>query len=77
MAFPSHKHILLGKFDRINITCSMSEKFPKNFQIETAHIIPILRYRGSYMSVRVLLNLLKELRKRNKIRGLPRFFFSF
>ena len=29
------------------------------------------RYRGSYMGVHVLLNLLNELGKRDKIRGLP------
>ena len=28
-------------------------------------------YRGSYMSAHVLLNLLNELRKRDKMRGLP------
>ena len=29
------------------------------------------RYRGSYMSAHVLFNLLNELRKRDKMRGLP------
>ena len=31
--------------------------------------------RGSYMSAHVLLNLLNELRKRDKMRGLPSIFF--
>ena len=35
------------------------------------------RYRGSYMSVRVLLNLFKELRKRDKKRGLLSNLFLF
>ena len=34
-------------------------------------------YRGSYMSAHVLLNLLKELRKRDKMRGLPRILSLF
>ena len=29
------------------------------------------KYKGSYMSAHVVLNLLKELRKRDKMRGLP------
>ena len=33
--------------------------------------------RGSYMSVHVLLNLLNELGKRDKMRGLPSFFILF
>ena len=33
--------------------------------------------RGSYMSVHVLLNLLKELRKRDKMRGLPSILSLF
>ena len=32
---------------------------------------PHPRYRGSYMSAHVLLNLLNELGKRDKMRGLP------
>ena len=32
--------------------------------------------RGSYMSIHVLLILLNELRKRDKMRGLPSFFFA-
>ena len=36
-------------------------------------------YRGSYMSAYVLLNLLNELGKRDKMRGLPsvRFYLSY
>ena len=34
-------------------------------------------YRGSYMSAHVLLNLLNELGKRDKMRGLPSIFISF
>ena len=37
----------------------------------------IFMYRGSYMSVHVLLNLLKELRKRDKMRGFPSILFIF
>ena len=33
--------------------------------------------RGSHMSVHVLLNLLKELRKRGKMRGLPCMLYFF
>ena len=36
-----------------------------------------LRYRGSYMSARVLLNLFNELRKSNKMRGLPSILSHF
>ena len=34
-------------------------------------------YRGSYMSAHVSLNLLNELRKRDKMRGLPTILFLF
>ena len=34
-------------------------------------------YRGSYMSANVLLNLLNELRKRDKMRGLPSILSLF
>ena len=34
-------------------------------------------YRGSYISAHVLLNLLNELGKRDKMRGLPRSIFVF
>ena len=36
-----------------------------------------LIYRGSYMSARVLLNLLNELGKRDKMRGLPSILSLF
>ena len=39
--------------------------------------MPGLLYRGSHMSVHVLLNLLNEFRKRDKMRGLPSIFISF
>ena len=35
------------------------------------------RYRGSYMSAHILLNLLNELGKRNKMRGLPSILSLF
>ena len=35
------------------------------------------RYRGSYMSAHVLLNLLNELGKRDKMRGLPSILSLF
>ena len=34
-------------------------------------------YRGSYMSVHILLNLLNELRKRDQMRGLPSILSFF
>ena len=37
----------------------------------------VMIYRGSYMSAYVLLSLLNELRKRNKMRGLPNILFLF
>ena len=37
----------------------------------------LVGYRGSYMSAHVLLNLLNELGKRDKMRGLPSIFISF
>ena len=45
------------------------------------HRKPVLRQqgvnRGSYMSAHVLLNLLNELRKRDKMRGLPSILSLF
>ena len=35
------------------------------------------KYRGSYMSAHVLLNLVNELRKRDKMRGLPSILSLF
>ena len=37
----------------------------------------VVTYRGSYMSAHVLLILLNESRKRNKMRGLPSIYFFF
>ena len=39
--------------------------------------LSILIHRGSYMSAHVLLNLLNELRKRNKMQGLPSILSLF
>ena len=39
--------------------------------------LPILRHRGSYMSAHVLLNLLNELGKRDKMRGLSSILSLF
>ena len=39
--------------------------------------IPQSLHRGSYMSAHVLMNLLNELRKSDKMRGLPSFLFFF
>ena len=39
--------------------------------------MPARIHRGSYRSAHVLLNLLKELRKRDKMRGLPRILSLF
>ena len=43
----------------------------------TAEGYPIMINRGSYMSAHVLLNLLNELWKRDKIRGLPNILYLF
>ena len=47
------------------------------FLCESVNILPL--HRGSYMSAHVLLNLLNELGKRDKMRGLPnvRFYLSY
>ena len=42
------------------------------FKLDKIHI-----YRGSYMSAHVLLNLLNELGKRDKMRGLPSILSLF
>ena len=47
----------------------------KQFNDITLH--DTFRYRGSYMSAHVLLNLLNELGKRDKMRGLAEHFISF
>ena len=40
-------------------------------------LVQIILYRGSYMSAHVLLNLLNELGKRDKMRGLPSILSLF
>ena len=45
--------------------------------LTTLDNMQVLRYRGSYMSAHVLLNLLNELGKRNKMRGLPSIYLFF
>ena len=40
-------------------------------------VASLMIYRGSYMSAHVLLNLLNELRKRDKMQGLSSFFYIF
>ena len=50
------------------------------FQVEQDCCLPfqrILQHRGSYMSAHVFLNLLNELGKRDKMRGLPSILFLF
>ena len=56
------------------VATSMSpvEEFYQNF----ANAFPVI-YRGSYMSAHVLLNLLNELGKRDKMRGLPSILSLF
>ena len=41
------------------------------------YLLGLKLYRGSYMSARVLLNLLNELGKRDKMRGLPSILSLF
>ena len=45
----------------------------KNYQVFLRNLYEV-RYRGSYMNDHVLLNLLNELGKRDKMRGLPNIF---
>ena len=45
-----------------------------NIQVQLSSVV---RNRGSYMSAHVLLNLLNELRKRDKMRGLPSILSLF
>ena len=54
----------------INILCALL------YEINYAISSNILN-KGSYMSASVLLNLLSKLRKRDKIRGLPRILSLF
>ena len=49
----------------------------QNKKICQPKAIVIRRHRGSYMSAHVLLNLLNELRKRDKMRGLPSILSLF
>ena len=44
---------------------------------QTLQVLAYYLYRGSYMSAHVLLNLLNELGKRDKIRGLPSILSLF
>ena len=48
-----------------------------HYGANTAEGYPIMINRGSYMNASVLLNLLKELRKRVKMRCLPSMLFLF
>ena len=48
----------------------------ETLQTGKAYLVLII-YRGSYMSAHVLLNLLNELGKRDKMRGLPSILFLF
>ena len=41
------------------------------------YLVKVRMYRGSYMSAHVLLNLLNELGKRDKMRGLPSILSLF
>ena len=50
--------------------------FNKNEQISLA-LHSLIRHRGSYMSAHVLLNLLNELGKRDKMRGLQSILSLF
>ena len=45
--------------------------------VENQHVVQRVLYRGSYMSAHVLLNLLNELGKRDKMRGLPSILSLF
>ena len=45
--------------------------------INILFLVRNLKNRGSYMSAHVLLNLLNELGKRDKMRGLPSILFLF
>ena len=47
-----------------------SVRLTRRYLYKTVDAIDVI-HRGSYMSAHVLLNLLNELRKRDKMRGLP------
>ena len=51
--------------------------FNKDVEISQTKRSSSVRYRGSYMSAHVLLNLLNELRKIDKMRGLPSILSLF
>ena len=52
-------------------------KYPLVFQLQTCVRIVNSIHRGSYMSAHVLLNLLNELGKSDKMRGLPSILSLF
>ena len=53
------------------------KNFIQSISIPSGHDISTYRNRGSYMSAHVLLNLLNELGKRDKMRGLPSILSLF
>ena len=53
----------------------MSEHVLKFYNLEYLYICSNVN-RGSYMSAHISLNLINELRKRDKVRGLTSFLFS-
>ena len=71
-----------GERRLIGIRCQRNV-WKANWTDRRTHIVIIvhtwksLKYRGSYMSAHVLLNLLNELGKRDKMRGLPSILSLF
>ena len=67
---------LLVYFKIIKITIIKSIRC-KNVKCLPIRFFRIILYRGSYMSAHVLLNLLNDLGKRDKMRGLPSILSLF
>ena len=55
----------------------LNNPFQINWIFHKLHTTVQMVHRGSYMSAHVLLNLLNELRKRDKMRGLPSILSLF
>ena len=71
MQYKLHKNINSKLHKNIN------SKLHKNINSKLHKNINSKLHRGSYMSAHVLLNLLNELGKRDKMRGLPSILFLF
>ena len=64
------------KYQRLLIRCCIKGYYSNNVNLELL-VHSMTGYRGSYMSAHVLLNLLNELGKRDKMRGLSSILSLF